>query len=328
MSLLIIQIPCLNEEFTLPQTVGDLPKEIPGVDKIELLIIDDGSTDRTVEVAQELGVHHVVQFPTNRGLAAAFRAGLDASLRLGADYIVNTDGDNQYGGECIPELVAPLVAGKADIVIGDRVTSSIAHFSWLKKRLQSLGSWTVRMFSRTNVADATSGFRAYTRDAAMRLNLVNTYTYTLESIIQAGHAGMTIHSVKIRTNSKLRESRLIKSIRTYVSRSGVTILRSYMLYRPFAVFLTLGSVFFAAGLALALRFLLLYLGGDGSGHVQSVILSGVLMIIGVQVGMLALVADLVSANRKLVEESLVRLRRLESAQDRTPYDPPSTRLND
>ena len=328
MSLLIIQIPCLNEELTLPETVADLPKELPGIDRIELLIIDDGSTDRTIEVAKELGVHHVVQFPTNRGLAAAFRAGLDASLRLGADFIVNTDGDNQYGGECIPLLVAPLVAGEADIVIGDRVTSSIAHFSWLKKRLQSLGSLVVRVFSRTSVADATSGFRAYTRDAAMRLNLVGSYTYTLESIIQAGHGGMTIKSVRIRTNPKLRESRLIKSIRTYVSRSGVTILRSYLLYRPLAVFLTMGGVFFALGFALAMRFLVLYLGGDGAGHVQSVILSGVLMIIGVQVGMLALLADLVSANRKLVEESLVRLRRLESAQARTPYDPPSRRLND
>jgi glycosyltransferase involved in cell wall biosynthesis len=327
MSLLIIQIPCLDEELTLPKTFADLPHELPGIDRIEYLIIDDGSTDRTVEVAQELGIHHVVQFPTNRGLAAAFRAGLDACLRLGADYIVNTDGDNQYGGECIAQLVAPLVAGEADIVIGDRVTSSIAHFSWLKKRLQSMGSLVVRLFSRTNVADATSGFRGYTRDAAMRLNLVGSYTYTLESIIQAGHSGMTIESVKIRTNPKLRESRLIKSLRTYVSRSGVTILRSYLLYRPFAVFLTLGGVFFVSGMGLGLRFLFFYLGGDGAGHVQSVILSGVLMIIGVQVSMLALLADLVSANRKLIEESLIRLRRLESAQDRTPYDPPSRRLN-
>jgi glycosyltransferase involved in cell wall biosynthesis len=327
MSLLIIQIPCLNEEATLPVTVADLPRSIEGVDRIELLIIDDGSTDRTVEVARELGVHHLVRFPRNRGLAAAFRAGLDACVRLGADYIVNTDGDNQYSGSAIPALVRPVVAGEADVVIGDRKTAGIAHFSWTKKRLQSFGSWVVRQFSGTEVPDATSGFRCWSREAAMRMNLVNEYTYTLESIIQAGHVGMKIESVQVSTNEKLRESRLISSIRTYVSRSAVTILRSYLLYKPFRSFLTLGLFSFAGGLALGLRFLWFYSQGQGGGHIQSVILSAALLVIGVQLGMMALLADLVAANRKLTEEGLVRLRRIEASSTCSPADQPSVRLN-
>ncbi|HCP44682.1 MAG TPA: glycosyl transferase [Deltaproteobacteria bacterium] len=327
MSLLIIQIPCLNEEATLPATLRDLPSSIEGIDRIEILIIDDGSSDRTIEVAREHGVHHLVRFPRNRGLAAAFRAGIDACLRLGADYIVNTDGDNQYSGASIAALVEPVVSGGADVAIGDRKTSDIAHFSWTKKRLQTLGSWVVRQFSGTLVPDATSGFRCWSRHAAMRLNLVNRYTYTLESIIQAGHAGMQIESVPIGTNEKLRESRLIKSIRTYVSRSAVTILRSYLLYRPFRTFFTLGSVSFASGLAIGVRFLWLYAQGEGSGHVQSVVLSGVLLIVGVQLGMIALLADLVAANRKLTEEGLVRLRRIEAGSSQLESDRPSTVLN-
>lgn len=326
MSLLIIQIPCLNEELTLPGTLADLPRSLPGIDRIEVLIIDDGSSDRTIEVARAHGVHHVVHFPRNRGLAAAFRAGLDASLRLGADYIVNTDGDNQYGGECIADLVAPLVEGRADIVIGDRKTSSIAHFSWLKKRLQSLGSAVVRGFSRTRVPDATSGFRGYTREAARRLNLVSEYTYTLESIIQAGQSGLTITSVPVRTNGKLRESRLIKSIQTYVRRSAVTILRSYLLYRPLRSFMLLGGVVFAVGLALALRFLVAYASGQGQGKVQSLVLAGALLVIGVQFVVSALLADLMSANRKLTEETLVRLRRIEEGLAGR-QDPPALGLN-
>jgi glycosyltransferase involved in cell wall biosynthesis len=326
-SLLIIQIPCLNEEQTLPVTIGDLPREVPGVDRVEYLIIDDGSTDRTVEVARELGVHHLVQFPANRGLAAAFRAGIDACLRLGADYIVNTDGDNQYSGHDIVRLVEPVVAGRADVSIGDRKTSSIAHFSWIKKRLQTLGSWTVRQFSGTDVVDATSGFRCWSREAALRLNLVNQYTYTLESIIQSGHSRLSIASVPIATNEKLRESRLFKSIRQYVQRSALVILRSYLLYRPFATFMALGAVSFTGGLALSLRFLVAYAQGMGGGKVQSLVLAGALLVIGVQLAMMAMLADLVSANRTLAEESLLRLRRLEAALDDQGSDAPSVALN-
>ncbi len=327
MSLLIIQIPCLNEETTLPATVADLPESIDGVDRIEYLIIDDGSTDRTVEVARELGVHHLVRFPRNRGLAAAFRAGVDACIRLGADFIVNTDGDNQYSGAAIPTLAAPVISGAADVVIGDRKTAGIAHFSWTKKRLQGLGSWVVRQFSGTSVPDATSGFRCWSREAAMRLNLVNEYTYTLESIIQAGHGGMKIESVEVATNEKLRESRLISSIRRYVSRSAVTILRSYLLYKPFRSFLTLGMVSFVGGVGLGIRFLWYYSQGHGSGHVQSVVLSAALLVIGVQLVMMALLADLVAANRKLTEEGLVRLRRLEASASYPESDQASVRLN-
>ena len=326
MSLLIIQIPCFNEEETLPLTIADLPREIPGVDRVEWLIIDDGSSDRTVEVARELGVHHLVQFPTNRGLAAAFRAGIDACLRLGADYIVNTDGDNQYPGGSIPDLAAPVVAGQADVVIGDRQTSRIAHFSWVKKRLQTLGSWVVRQVSQTAVPDATSGFRCWSREAAMRLNLVNQYTYTLETIIQQGHGRLTIASVPITTNAKLRESRLFKSIRSYVSRSATVILRSYLLYRPFRTFMMLGGIFFTVGTAIGGRFLWYWAHGQGGGKVQSLILASALLIIGVQLAITAMLADLVSANRKLSEETLVRLRRLEASQPPADNDAPTISL--
>ena len=329
MSLLIIQIPCFNEEETLPATLADLPRQIDGVDRIEILIIDDGSTDRTIEVAQAHGVHHLVKFPANRGLAAAFRAGIDACLRLGADYIVNTDGDNQYNGANIPALVEPVVSGRADVAIGDRKTSSIAHFSWLKKRLQVLGSWVVRQFSGTTVADTTSGFRCWSREAARRLNLVNPFTYTLESIIQTGHDKLTIESVPITTNDKLRESRLFKSIRSYVTRSAGVILRSYLLYRPFRTFMTLGAASFGLGVLGLLRFLYFYFfTASASGHVQSVILSGAMLVIGVQLGMMAMVADLISANRKLAEETLVRLRRLEAATPARDQDRPTITLNE
>jgi len=327
MSLLIIQIPCYNEEMTLPVTIADIPREVPGVDRVEILVINDGSTDRTVEVARELGVDHCVTFAGNRGLAAAFRAGIDVSLRLGADYIVNTDGDNQYSGAAIPDLVKPVLEGRADVVIGDRKTSSIAHFSWFKKRLQTLGSWVVRRFSGTAVPDATSGFRCWSREAAMRLNLVNEYTYTLESIIQAGHGGLRIESVAIATNPKLRESRLFKSIRSYVSRSALVILRSYLLYQPFRTFMSLGAALFLGGLGLGLRFLWHYLQGAGGGMVQSLVLAAALLVIGAQLAMMAMLADLVAANRKLAEESVLRLRRLEAARDLERGDAPAERLN-
>ncbi len=326
MSLLIIQIPCFNEETTLPATLADLPKQIDGVDRVEVLIIDDGSSDRTIEVAHEHGVHHLVRFPQNRGLAAAWRAGIDACLRLGADFIVNTDGDNQYSGHSIPDLVRPVVVGEADVAIGDRKTSSIAHFSWVKKRLQTLGTMVVRGFSGTRVADATSGFRCWSREAATRMNLVNQYTYTLESIIQQGQSGLKIASVPIGTNPKLRDSRLFKSIRSYVQRSAVVILRSYLLYRPFRTFMALGGLVFAVGFGIGVRFVWYYAQGQGTGKVQSLILAAALLIIGVQLAITAMLADLVAANRKLGEEALVRLRRLEAATDERANDLPAVPL--
>jgi len=327
MSLLIIQIPCFNEEHTLPATLADLPSEVPGVDRVEWLIINDGSSDRTIEVAREHGVHHCVSFPANRGLAAAFRAGIDACLKLGADFIVNTDGDNQYDGGSIVALAAPVIAGRADLVIGDRKPGEIAHFSFIKRKLQNLGSWVVRRFSGTNVPDATSGFRCWTREAAMRMNLTNQYTYTLESIIQQGHSGLAIESVYVPTNSKTRESRLMSGIRSYVQRSATVILRSYLLYHPFKTFMTLGVVSLVAGTGIGARFLWFYFGGQGGGKIQSLILAAALLIIGVQLGIMAMVSDLVAANRKLAEETLLRVRRLEANTHLGEGDWPIIELN-
>jgi len=311
---LIIQIPCLDEEQTLPQTLADLPSEIPGVDVIEILIIDDGSRDRTVEVAREHGVRHIVSFPRNRGLAYAFKAGLDACLRLGADVIVNTDGDNQYRGEDIRAIVRPIVAGEADMVVGDRRTDQIAEFSFVKKKLQKLGSAVVRQVSRTGVADTTSGFRAFSRDAALQLNLVSEFTYTLETIIQAGQRRMAVTSVPIRTNPKTRPSRLFRGIPQYLRRSVGTILRIFLMYRPLTVFSWLGGLLFVAGFGVGVRFLYYFFTGDGSGHVQSVVLAAALLMIGVQIAVMGLLADLIGANRKLVEDVLVRVKRLEAGR--------------
>ncbi len=310
---LVIQIPCYDEEATLPQTLQDLPREIPGVDVIEVLIVDDGSRDRTVEVAREHGVHHVVRFPRNRGLAHAFKAGLDASLRLGADVIVNTDADNQYRGEDIRPLVAPILAGEADIVVGDRQTDTIPHFGFVKKKLQKLGSAVVRRVSRTEVADTTSGFRAYSREAALRLNLVSEYTYTLETIIQAGHGRMAVDSVQIRTNPMTRPSRLFKGILQYIRRQVGTILRIFMMYRPLYTFLWLGGLIFAVAFGIGVRFVYFWIAtGSGSGHVQSLILAGALLGVAAQVVVMGLLADLIAANRKLIEDVLVRVKRVES----------------
>lgn len=308
---LIIQIPCLNEEKTLPITLKDLPKQIPGIDEIELLIIDDGSSDRTVEIAKKYGVHHIVKFPKNRGLAEAFKAGIDACLKLGADIIVNTDADNQYNGQDIALLVQPIINREYDMVIGDRQTDTIEHFSRVKKFFQKFGSKVVRVASRTDVPDTTSGFRAYSREAALRLNIVSEFTYTLETIIQAGHKRMAVGHVKIRTNGMLRESRLFKGIRNYMRRSANTIIRVYTMYRPLRVFLSAGAISFALGLILGLRYVVFVLQGDGSGHIQSLILAAVLMIVGVQLGLIGLIADLISNNRKLVEETLYRVRKIE-----------------
>ena len=308
---LIIQIPCYNEEETLPITFADLPKKIEGVDTIECLIIDDGSKDRTIEVAKEIGVNHIVRQKQNAGLAKGFMAGIDACLRLGADIIVNTDGDNQYCGQDIPKLIAPILKGEADFVVGDRETDSIAHFSSLKKKLQKLGSGVVRRASEANVTDTTSGFRAYSRDAAMRLNVISDYSYTLETIISAGRQKIAVANVPIRTNGKLRESRLFKSMGSYIKKSGATIIRTYAQVKPLKIFGGMSALILLAGLAIFIRYLVFYFTGDGSGHVQSLLLGVMLLVIGFQVGVFGLMADAVAANRKINEELLYRVKKLE-----------------
>jgi glycosyltransferase involved in cell wall biosynthesis len=302
---LFIQIPCRNEEMALPIAFAALPKECPGVTSIEVLVVDDGSTDRTAAVARELGVAHVVGFPRNQGLAKAFMLGIRSCLERGADIIVNTDADNQYDARDIPTLIQPILDGRAEIVIGARPIATVEHFSPVKKLLQRVGSSVVARVSGTSVADAPSGFRAFSREAAARLNVFSEYTYTLETIIQAGQKNMSIVSVPVRVNADLRPSRLVRSIFSYVRRSLVTILRILIIYRPVAFFLSMGGVLFMAGVALGLRFLYLrYVAGVGTGHVQSVILAAVLMILGFQTGLLAFIADLLSVNRRLLEELL------------------------
>ncbi len=312
---LIIQIPCYNEEQTLPLVLRDLPKQVAGVDKIETLIIDDGSTDGTVRVARELGVDYIVRFPNNRGLAKSFMAGLDAGLRLGADIIVNTDGDNQYYGGDIPSLVRPILEGKAEMVIGDRDTDSIAHFSRLKKRLQKTGSGVVRRASGSDVTDTTSGFRAYSRDAAMKMNVINEYTYTLETIIDAGNKKMGIANVKIRTNEKLRESRLFKSMWSYIKCSAGTIIRVYTSRKPFKIFLSMALAFLVVGLIPAVRYLFFFFRGDRGGHVQSLIFASIFIMISVMLAVFGLLADMLSTNRKVLDEALYRIKKLEYARD-------------
>jgi glycosyltransferase involved in cell wall biosynthesis len=311
MKKLVIQIPCLNEAATLPATLRDLPRAVPGIDVIEVLVIDDGSSDSTVEVARAEGVDYIITLRGRRGLAAAFTTGIDASLKLGADFIVNTDGDNQYSGQDIPMLVAPLVKGEADVVIGDRNVAALEHLSWGRKRLQRLGSWVVRQVSNTNVPDTTSGFRAYTREAALRMNIVSEFTYTLESIIQAGKRRMAIAHVPIRSNARTRPSRLFDNVWVYIKRSASTIVRIYTMYEPFKVFTTIGLLTFGAGLAISFRFLYFYFNNDGAGHIQSLLLAAVLMIVGFQVLLIGLVADVISANRKLIEDLLYRVRSME-----------------
>ncbi len=308
---LIIQIPCFNEEETLPITLNEIPKSFRGIDEVEVLIIDDGSEDKTVEVAQREGVDHIVRLTTNNGLAGSFTAGLDAALRLGADIIVNTDGDNQYCGEDIQKLIDPIISGEADMVIGDRNTKDIPHFSFVKKRLQVLGSWVVRQLSGTRIPDATSGFRAFSREAALRLNVISKYSYTLETVIQAGKKNIALTHVPIRTNKMLRPSRLFTSMYSYIKRSSATILRIYALYEPLKVFLVIGSVIFGTGMVISLRFLYYYIVNQGAGHIQSLILAAVLMIVGFQIVMIGLLSDIIAANRRLIEDVLHRIKRME-----------------
>ena len=321
MTKLIIQIPCLNEAETLPATLAGLPRSIPGIDVIEVLVIDDGSRDGTADVARAAGVDHVVRLRRNKGLAAAFSAGIDASLKQHADFIVNTDADNQYPGHEIPKLLAPLLNGQADIVIGDRNIAEVHHMSWRKRQLQRFGSWVVRQVSGTTVPDTTSGFRAYTREAALRMTIVSEFSYTLESIIQAGKKRMAISHVEIQTNPRTRDSRLFDSVFSYVKRSSATIVRIYAMYEPLKVFTYIGVAVFSAGFVLGLRFVYYYLFVDrGIGHIQSLILAAVLMIVGMFVVLIGLVADLISANRKLLEDLVYRVRGLESAQVATHDD--------
>jgi len=309
---LIIQIPCLNEAQTLPATLADLPRSIPGVDEIEWLVVDDGSKDDTQGVARAHGVRHIVRFRRRKGLAAAFMAGIDASLKAGADLIVNTDADNQYSGSDIPRLVAPLLSGDADIVIGDRNIREIRHMSWQKKLLQRLGSWAVRQVSNTQVPDTTSGFRAYTREAALRMTIVSDFSYTLESIIQAGKKRMAIAHVEVSTNAHTRPSRLFDSIWSYLKNSGATIVRIYAMYEPLKIFTYIGGTIFLVGFAVSLRFLYFYLFTLEQGKIQSLILSAVLMIVGFQIVLIGLLADVISGTRKLLEDLLYRVRRMEA----------------
>jgi glycosyltransferase involved in cell wall biosynthesis len=308
---LIIQLPCLNEEQTLPITLRDLPREVEGFEVTEWLIIDDGSTDRTVEVAREHGVDHIVRLTNNKGLASGFQAGLDAALKLGADVIVNTDADNQYYGPDIPKLVAPILAGEADMVVGDREVMTIEHFSPAKKSLQRLGSWVVRQASQTTVPDTTSGFRAYNREAALALQVVSKFTYTLETIIQAGKMTVAIDHVPIRTNPKLRESRLFPSMWTYIRRNGVSIFRIYSMYEPLRVFMTAAGIIGLAALIVWTRFLVSWIQGNGAGHVQSLILGAVLFNAAMVLAALGVLGDLLSGQRITLQRIFERVRRVE-----------------
>lgn len=308
---LIIQIPCFNEAETLEVTLNDLPKHIDGIDEIEYLIIDDGSHDNTAEVAKKWGVHYVVRFRRNKGLAKGFMAGLDACLKNGADIIVNTDADNQYCGADIETLVRPILDKKAHIVIGERPIDDTEHFTPLKKKLQHFGSWVVRKASKTTIPDAPSGFRAYSREAAMRINVINDYTYTLETIVQSGREKMAVMSVPIRTNPELRESRLFHSMWGYIKKSMLTIVRTYLMYRPLYFFFMLGSILALVGVGFFVRYFVFFCSGEGGGHLQSLILASTLLIVGFQTIVVGLLGDVISANRKILQDVQYHVREMD-----------------
>ena len=309
---LIVQIPCFNEADTLARTVADIPRAIEGVDEVEILVIDDGSTDNTSDVARAAGVDHLIRNTTNRGLARAFREGLDASLKLGADIIVNTDGDNQYAGEDIPVLIKPILDGKADLVVGDRETSNIPHFSPLKKFFQRFGSSIVRRLSGgLQVPDAVSGFRAISREGAFSINIVSSFSYTIEMLIQAGKKRMAVTSVPVRTNDVTRKSRLFKGIPSFIVKSGVTVVRMFTMYKPLQVFTIIGLLLMLTGMVPMVRFLMFYFSGDGAGHIQSLIIGGSFIVIGFVTFMIALLADLINFNRRLLEIILEKTRQME-----------------
>ena len=311
---LIIQIPCYNEAKTLTIALDALPKQIDGIDEIEYLIINDGSKDETVQVAKDWGVDYVISFPQNKGLAMGFMAGIDACIRNGADIIVNTDADNQYCGEDIETLVRPILDGKAEIVIGERPIDNIDDFSPLKKKLQHLGSYVVRLASSTDIPDAPSGFRAFSKEAAMHLNVVNQYTYTLETIVQAGRNKMAITSVPVRTNPELRKSRLFHSMGSYIKKSMLTIVRAFLMYRPLTFFTVCGMIPFILGSVYIIRFLVFYANGNGAGHTQSLVVAAMLIVIGFMTFILGLQADIIAANRKLLEDVQYRIRRMEAKE--------------
>ena len=315
MKTLVIQIPAYNEAETLPLTLSELPRHVEGFDKVEWLIIDDGSTDNTSEVAKGHGADHIVRLSRNQGLARAFMVGLEASLKIGADVIVNTDADNQYNARDIPKLTEPILSGKAEIVIGSRPISEIEHFSPSKKYLQKLGSWVVRFLSKTDISDAPSGFRAMSREAALRLNVFNEYTYTLETVIQAGQKNMAITSVPISSNKVLRPSRLIKSIPLYLKKSIITIIRIFVVYKPFRFFMTIGLLLLTSGVLIGLRFLYFYILDQGKGHIQSLILASVLLGIGFQTILVAFISDLIAVNRRLTEDVQYRLRKMQNDKE-------------
>ena len=322
---LIIQIPCFNEAHTLPLVIAGLPRRVPGFDCVETLVVDDGSSDGTADVARFLGVDHVVRHRRNRGLARAFRTGLERCLRLGADVIVNTDGDNQYAGECVADLVAPILRGEADIVVGDRRTDAVQGFSWRKKLLQRAGSRIVARLSGLPLPDAVSGFRAFSREAALMVNIVTTFSYTTEMIIQAGHKGLCVVAVPIRTNPVLRKSRLFRSTRQFIERSATTMVRTYVMHNPLRSFLILGAILGTTGTVPILRFLWLWAAGRGSGHVQSLVLGGVLIVLAFVATLAGVLADLVGVNRALLELTLEAVRRKEVGH--APTSAQTVRLN-
>ena len=312
---LIIQIPCFNEAESLPITLNGLPREVDGFDKVEWLVIDDGSTDNTVEVANKNKVDYIIQHTKNQGLAKSFMTGIDACINLGADVIVNTDADNQYNPKDIVKLVEPILKGKADIVVGARPIDTVKHFTFIKKALQKLGSWVVRVVSKADIPDAPSGFRAISREAALHLNVFNDYTYTLEMIIQVGKKNMAIMSVPVGVNEYLRPSRLLRSTPSYIKQSIVTIVRIFVVYKPFRFFMSIGMFFFALGFLMGLRFLGYYALGKGQGHIQSLILASVFLGIGFQTMLVAFVADLLAVNRRLVEDIQYRMRKIEAKKN-------------